>query len=110
MRYVSKTVGYQLNLGGREGLKEQYSTVTLDSDSDFAGDPNSMKSPPGMVIHDQYGSMIPWQSKKQSIATKRTADAEYIATAMSIDKGVWVHKLDHELHQSLPVPQPFSDQ
>jgi len=110
MRYLSKTVGYQLNLGVREGLKEPYSTVALYTDSDFAGDPNSMKSTTGMVIRDRYGSMIAWQSKKQSITAKSTADAEYITTATSIDEGVWVHKLDHELHQSLPVTQPFPDQ
>jgi len=110
MRYLSKTEGYQLNLGLREGLKKPYSTVALYTDSDFAGDPNSMKSTTGMVICDRYGSMIAWQSKKQSIPAKSTADAQYIATATSIDEGVWVHKLDHELHQSLPVTQPFPDQ
>jgi len=110
MRYLSKTVGYQLNLGLREGLKKPYSRVALYTDSDFAGDPNSMKSTTGMVIRDRYGSMIAGQSKKQSVTAKSTADAEYIATATSIDEGVWVHKLDHELHQSLPVTQPFPDQ
>jgi len=101
MRYLSRTVGYRLNLGIREGLKESYKTIALYTDSDFAGDPNSMKSTTGMVIHDWYCSIIAWQSKKQSITAKSTADAEYIATATSIDEGVWIHKLDHELHQSL---------
>jgi len=41
--------------------------VALDTDSDFVSDPNSMKLMTGMVIGDRYGSMIPWQSKKQSI-------------------------------------------
>ena len=110
MRYLSKTVRYQLNLGVTEGLKEPYSTVALYTDSDFAGDPNSMKSTTAMVIRHRYGLMIALQSKKQSITAKSTADAEYMATATSIDEGVWVHKLNHELHESLPVTQPFPHQ
>ena len=103
MRYLSRTVGYQLNLGIREGGNSSYRTIALYTDSDFAGDPNSMKSTTGMVILDRYGSIIAWQSKKQSTTAKSTADAEYIATATSLDEGVWIHKLDHELHQSMPV-------
>jgi len=76
MRYLSKTVEYQLNLGLREGLKEPYSTVALYTDSDFGSDPNSMKSTTGMVIRDRYGSMIAWQSKKQSITAKSTPYTE----------------------------------
>lgn len=110
MRYLSRTVGYRLNLGIREGVKEPFKTIALYTDSDFAGDPNSMKSTTGMVIRDRYGSIIAWQSKKQSITAKSTADAEYIASATSIDEGVWMHKLDHELHQSSPVTRHFPSQ
>ena len=88
-------MGYRLSLGISAGVKQPYSTVALYAHSDFASDPNSMKSTTGMVIRDRYGSIIAWQSKNQSITAKSTADAEYMATATSIDEGVWVHKLDH---------------
>jgi len=55
-----------------------------------------MKSMTAIVIHDRYSSIIAWQSKKQWITAKSTANAKYIATATSIDEGVWIHKLDHE--------------
>ena len=110
MRYLSRTVGYWLNLGIREGVKEPYKTIALYTDSDFAGDPNSMKSTTGIVVRDWYGAIIAWQSKKQSITAKSTTDAEYIASATSIDEGVWMHKLDHELHQSSPVTRHFPNQ
>ena len=110
MRYLSRTVGYWLNLGIREGVKEPYKTFALYTDSDFAGNPNSLKSTTGMVVRDRYGAIIAWQSKKQSITAKSTTDAEYIASATSIDEGVWMHKLDHELHQSSPLTQHFPNQ
>jgi len=66
MRYLSKAVGYELNLEVREGVKEPYSMVALDTDSDFVSDPNSMKLMTGMGIGDRYSSRISWQSKKQA--------------------------------------------
>ena len=98
MMYLSRKVEYRLNLGIREGVKEPYKTIAIYAVSDFAGDPNSMKSTTRMVVRDRYGTIIAWQSKKQLITAKSTADAEYIASATSIDEGVWMHKLDHELH------------
>jgi len=43
--------------------------------------------------------------KEVSITAKSTADAEFIASATSIDEGVWIHKVDHNLHQSSLITQ-----
>ena len=70
-------------------------------DSDFAGDPNSLKSTTGMLVLDRYGSIVAWHSKKQSIKANSMADAEFIATATRTDEAVWIQKMDIEL-QTLP--------
>jgi len=73
-------------------------SVVLYTDSDFAGDPNSLKSTTSMLVQDRYRAIVAWHSKKQSITAKSTADAVFIATATSTDEAVWIHKIDIELH------------
>jgi len=108
MRYLKKTSHLRLQLGQRNEESQIGSSVVLYTDSDFAGDPNSLKSTTGMLLQDRYGSTVAWHSKKQTITAKSTADAEFIMTATSTYEAVWVHKIDIELH-SLPhlCPQPY---
>ena len=98
MRYLKKTASYRLVLGDRNGKNGISDCITLYTDSDFAGDPNSFKSTTGMTIKDRYKSIVAWHSKQQSITAKSTADAEFISTATSTDEAVWLHKIDIELH------------
>jgi len=105
MRYLKKTSHLRLQLGQRNEESQIGSSVVLYTNSDFAGDPNSLKSTTGMLLQDRYGSTVAWHSKKQTITAKSTVDAEFIATAMCTDEAVWVHKIDIELH-SLPHLRP----
>jgi len=98
MRYLKRPCNLRLQLGMRVEDSQIGESVVLYTDSDFAGDPNSLKSTTGMLVQDRYGAIVAWHSKKQSITAKSTADAEFIATATSTDEAVWIHKIDIELH------------
>jgi len=98
MRYLKKTACYRLVLGDQNGKEGVSESITLNSDSGFAGDPNSLRSATGMTIQDRYGSIVAWHSKKQSITAKSTADAEFTVTATSTDEAVLLYKIDIELH------------
>ena len=49
---------------------------------------------------DQYGSIIHWKSQRQKTVAKSTADAELNATALAVEEGIWLEKLQGELCQS----------
>lgn len=52
------------------------------SDSDWGGDPNDRRSVGSYVF--QLGTAISWRSKKQSLTSRSTAEAEYRALQMHL--------------------------
>jgi len=51
----------------------------------------------GGFVFDVAGGSISWLSKKQSTVTTSSVEAEYIASANTTKKAVWLHTLLQEL-------------
>lgn len=66
-------------------------------DSDYAGDIDDRKSTTGFVFF-LGDSVISWSSKKQSIVTLSTCEAEYIAATSCTCHAIWLRRLLKELN------------
>ena len=91
--------------------------LTVYADADFAGEIDGMKSTSGFVIIDPYSATVNWRSLKQRTVAKSTADAEFNATAIAAEEGIWLQKVQTELYPSIsrqekerkPYIQLFND-
>lgn len=66
------------------------------SDSDWAGDLDDRKSITGFIIKID-GCTVSWASKKQSIVSMSSAEAEYIALAETAKEVLWIKNFLTEL-------------
>ena len=66
--------------------------ISAYCDSDWARDPNDRKSFTGYVIFLE-GSLISWKCKKQASVALSTAEAEYMALAMTATEVIWLRQL-----------------
>jgi hypothetical protein len=98
LKYLKKTLHYGLELGG--GIERDSNQLEAYGDADFAGDRDELKSTTGFVAIDRHGSVVAWNSTKQKITAKSTADAEFTATAFAIEEAVWLQKLEAEFHET----------
>jgi len=69
------------------------------TDSDFAGDFNDCKSTSGNVF-TLAGAALSWKSKKQSLVSLSSTEAEYVACSEAIREGIWLRRLYHEITTS----------
>ena len=102
LRYVQTTKGYRLQLGaGEKAISSKHPSIQalkVYADADFAGEIDGMKSTSGFVIMDLYGATVNWRSRKQQTVAKSTADAEFNATALAAEEGIWLQKVQSELY------------
>ena len=70
----------------------QIECVTTFTDSDFAGDLETRKSTTGFLVKVGDG-LISWGSKRQSIVTLSTTEAEIIALIEGIKETTWCKQL-----------------
>jgi hypothetical protein len=77
------------------------------TDADFGNDTDSRKSISGMVIN-WYGP-IAWFSRKQSIVTTSTCEAELVSAAAGCKHGLWLRKLLSEPLIKAPEIQQYCD-
>ncbi|XP_070036069.1 secreted RxLR effector protein 161-like [Nicotiana tomentosiformis] len=68
-------------------------------DSDYVGDIDGRKSTTGFVFF-LGDSVISWSSKKQSIVTLSTCEAEYIGATSCTSHAIWMRRLLKELNLS----------
>jgi len=73
------------------------------SDSDWAGDTNSMKSTTGYVLFIG-NSPILWQSKLQPIVALSSTEAEYIALSSTAQETSWIKSLLKEWGYKMAIP------
>jgi len=95
LRYIEGRVHYGLQL-------QQQSTHELlaYSDTDWAGCPNTCQSTIGYAIF--LGSnLISWSSKKQSIVSRSSVEAEYRSLAVTTANIAWLVQLLRDLHVTL---------
>ncbi|GJU64173.1 hypothetical protein Tco_1246008 [Tanacetum coccineum] len=74
------------------------------ADSDWAGSIDDSKSTSGYIFTLGSGVFC-WNSKKQSIVTQSSAEAEYISVAGAVNHAIWIRKLlsDLDLTQEGPT-------
>jgi len=116
-RYLKDSLGLRICLGrsndrgfgGRErGSKGKKAPITVYGDADFAGEVDGMRSTTGFVILDRYGAIVHWKSQRQKTVAKSTADAEFNATALAVEEGIWLDKLQAELYGNIENIVPIS--
>ena len=84
-------------------------TFSAFSDADWDRDPINKKSTTGMLVV-LGSSPIPWSSKKQSIVSRSSTEAEYRALASIVAELAWLCTLFKELKLFLPhVPILWCD-
>ena len=71
------------------------------TDSDFAGDLYDRKSTSGCIF-TLAGAALSWKSKKQSLVTLSSTEAEYVACSEAIREGIWLRRLYHEITSAEP--------
>ncbi|KAK2986530.1 hypothetical protein RJ640_005572 [Escallonia rubra] len=76
--------------------QEAYAKEVFKNDSDWARDVDDRKSTTGFVFY--FGkATFTWTSKKQSIVTLSTCEAEYAAATSTICHAIWLRSLLKEL-------------
>ena len=73
-------------------IKHQQLTLTVFSDSDWAGDKLDRKSVTGTAVF-LNGAPVSWMSKKQSTTATSSTEAEYIAASESIKEMLYTYNL-----------------
>jgi hypothetical protein len=76
------------------------------ADSDWGGCLDSRRSVTGYCIYIGH-ALVSWKSKKQSVVSRSSAEAEYRALAQSTCELQWILHLFHELQISVPLPVPL---
>nr|CAN83877.1 hypothetical protein VITISV_014760 [Vitis vinifera] len=98
LRYVKGTAHHGLQLH-----KQSTRDLLGYSDSDWAGCPDTRRSTTGYAIF--FGAnLISWSSKKQSIVSRSSAEAEYRSLAIATADIAWIIQLLRDLHVTLSVP------
>ncbi|KAA0054612.1 putative mitochondrial protein [Cucumis melo var. makuwa] len=52
----------------------------------------------------QFGNLVTWRSKKQSVVARSSAEAEYRAMSLGICEKIWLQKVLSDLHQECETP------
>ena len=74
--------------------------------ADYAGDHDTKRSTIGYVFKLGSGT-ISWCSKRQSIVSLSTTEAEYRAATMVAQECTWLIQLMNNLHQSVDYAVPL---
>ncbi|XP_019105507.2 uncharacterized mitochondrial protein AtMg00810-like [Beta vulgaris subsp. vulgaris] len=91
LRYVACTASQGIMLKASDNL-----CLQAFSDSDWAACPDSRQSITGYILLFG-GSPITWKSKKQSIVSKSSSEAEYRAMAAAASEVTWAVRLLEDL-------------
>lgn len=83
LRYVSHTLGQGIMLHASDTL-----SLVAFSDSDWAACPSTRRSVTGYVLL-LGNSPVSWKSKKQSIVSRSSSEAEYRAMAATASETTW---------------------
>lgn len=98
LRYVKGTDDFQLTYRRRD-VAALYGYV----DADWANCPNDRKSTTGYLLN-VFGNTIIWSSKKQSLVTLSTTEAEFVAATSAAKEVLWLQKLLSDLRIEFDRP------
>ena len=101
LRYLRGTQFQSLLLPSTSSLQ-----LCAYSDADWASDPVDRKSTTGFCIF-LGDSLISWKSKKQSVVSKSSTEAEYRAMASTTTEIVWLRWLLTDMGVSVSSPTPM---
>ncbi|KAK9130140.1 hypothetical protein Sjap_010627 [Stephania japonica] len=83
--------------------KNQSRSVDVYTDSDYAGSQTDRRSTSGYCSY-VWGNLVTWRSKKQSVVSRSSAEAEYRALAHGICEGLWLKRVLNSLNISSEDP------
>jgi hypothetical protein len=98
VRYVAGTQNWGLWFSLKKG---EEATLTVFSDSDYAGDTDERKSTTGVICF-LSGSSIVWQSMKQKVIAQSSCEAEYIAAVNATCQALWLSRVIAEMQWTTP--------
>ena len=98
LRYLKGTAG--LGITYRKTGKLD---LVMYTDSDFAGSRVDYRSTTGYCTF-LGGNLVTWRSKKQSVVSKSSTEAEFRAMSKGIDEAMWIKHLLEELKISYIKP------
>ncbi|KAL5854358.1 hypothetical protein ACOSQ3_004176 [Xanthoceras sorbifolium] len=91
LRYLKKTPGKGLYFGKNNNRK-----IEVFADADWAGSPIDRRSTTGYCTYI-WGNLVTWHSKKQSVVSRSSAEAEFTAMTHAVCEGMWLRRLLKEL-------------
>jgi hypothetical protein len=92
LRYVKGTLDFGLHLSA-----SSVSSLTAYYDADWAGCPDTRRSTLGFCVYLR-DDLVSWSSKRQTIVSRSSAEAEYCAVAHAVTECCWIGQLLQELH------------
>ena len=98
LRYLKLTPGKGLYFG-----KSTDKSIKIYSDADWAGSVVDRRSTSGYCTY-VWGNLVTWRSKKQSVVSRSSAEAEFRAMAHGICEGMWLRRLLKELRIVVEEP------
>ncbi|GAB5371106.1 hypothetical protein AAMO2058_001551200 [Amorphochlora amoebiformis] len=102
LRYIKRTLHYGLRFTNAGTDMKMY------VDADHAGCLDTRRSTSGCLIIFG-GNLIHWRSKRQTIAVKSSAIAEYVALSEGLDELLWMRNLFLELDVKLGSSMVYED-
>lgn len=92
LRYLKGTLSHGLQL-----LKNQNMKLTVYSDADWAGCPNTRRSTSGYCLY-LGDNLISWSAKRQSTVSRSSAEAEYKGVANAVVESCGIRNLLLEMN------------
>jgi hypothetical protein len=91
LRYLKSCLGRRLLIE-----KNNHMRIEVCIDADWVSYQDDRKS---TSSHCAFvgGNLVSWRNKKQNVVARSTAKAEYRATALGVNEGMWLQRLLFEL-------------
>ena len=93
-QYLQRTKGYGLLFKGE--INSGFPEPLCYTDSDWAGDIDSRRSTGGYVFI-LGNAAISWKTKRQTVASLSSTEAEYVALSEATQEAMWMKRILQEI-------------